>query len=343
MVDSPLDKKGISMFWWGKRNLPKDPTTSFAGKTILITGANVGLGFESAIKFAALGASSLIFGVRSLQRGEDAKKLICQRTGYLLSNIKLFQLDMSTFASVKNFADTVTKNVPRIDVAILNAGVALPSYQVSREGYEMTLQVNVLSTALLGILLLPKLRQTTASTGNLAHLEFVGSAGQEQVTQDMLKLGPKDNVIQKLNSMEFFDYMIQYQISKLLLQHVVDSIAPKALNPLGKPEVIVTTVCPGLCRTNLGREFGGFVKFANVIFQQIFARTCEEGSRTLVSGAALGPETHGEMWSHDILWRKGELVTSEEGKLLMARTWDEILQILRAVAPEVNGILNAKS
>ncbi|KAE9380757.1 NAD(P)-binding protein [Stipitochalara longipes BDJ] len=342
MVGSPPDKQGISMFWWAKRNLPNDPKTSFKGKTILITGANVGLGLESAVKFASLGASSLIFGVRSLQRGEDAKKLICQRTGYLPSNIKLFQLDMSTFASVKKFADDVTKNVPQVDVAILNAGVALASYQVSPEGYEMTLQVNVISTALLGILLLPKLRQTTAKTGKPAHLEFVGSAGQEQVTQDMLKLSPEDKIIQKLSNKDFFNYMTQYQFSKLLLQYAVDSIAPKTLNSSGKPEVIVTTVCPGLCRTNLGREFGGFVKFANAMFQQIFARTCEEGSRTLVSGAALGPETHGEMWSHDILWRKGELVTSEEGKLLMVRTWDEILQILRRFAPEVDGILNSK-
>ena len=290
------------MFWWAKRNLPKDPQTSFAGKTVLITGANVGLGFESAVKFAALGASSLIFGVRSLQRGEEAKKLICQRTGYLSSNIKLFQLDMSTFASVKKFADAVTKNVPRIDIAILNAGVAVPSYSVSPEGYEITLQVNVLSTALLAILLLPKLRQT-AKAGTPAHLEFVGSAGQDQVTSDWLKLGPEDNVIQKLSSENFFNFKTQYQVSKLLLQYAVDNIAPKTLNSSGRPDVIIITVCPGLCRTNLGREFGGMVKLVNGVFQQVFARTCEEGSRTLVSGTTLGPETHGEMWSHDLKWR----------------------------------------
>jgi NAD(P)-dependent dehydrogenase (short-subunit alcohol dehydrogenase family) len=303
MVETPLDKKGIPMFWWAKRNPPKDPKTSFAGKIVLVTGANVGLGLESAVKFAALGASSLILGVRSLQRGEDAKKLICQRTGYLTSNIKLVQLDMSTFASVKKFADTVTKEIPQIDVVMLNAGIAAPSYQVSPEGYEMSLQVNVISTALLAILLLPKLRQTTANTGQPTHLEFVGSAGQDQVTQDMLKLGPQDEVIQNLSSKEFFNYMTQYSVSKLLLQYAVDSIAPKTLSSSGKPEVIVTTVCPGLCRTNLGREFGTLLKVANGLFQQIFARTCEEGSRTLVSGAALGLEGHGKFWSHDVFFK----------------------------------------
>lgn len=291
------------MFWWAKRNPPKEPKSSFAGQTVLITGANVGLGLESAVKIAALGASSLVFGVRSLQRGEAAKKLICQRTGYLSSNIKLFQLDMSTFASVKNFADTITKEVHQIDVAILNAGIASPSYQVSPEGYEMSLQVNVISTALLAILLLPKLRQTASRTGKPTHLEFVGSNGQAQVTSDLLKLGLEDKVIEKLSRKDFFNFLTHYQVSKLLLQYAVDSIAPHTLNSSGKPVVIVTTVCPGLCRTNLGREFGSLAKVTNGIFQQIFARTSEEGSRTLVSGAALGPEAHGEFWTNDVFFK----------------------------------------
>jgi NAD(P)-dependent dehydrogenase (short-subunit alcohol dehydrogenase family) len=119
----------------------------------------------------------------------------------------------------------------------------------------------------------------------------------------MLRLGPEDKVVEKLSSKDFFNYMTQYQVSKLLLQYVVDSIASKTLSTFGESEVIVTTVCPGLCRTNLGREFGALLKVANGIFQQIFARSCEEGSRTLVSGAALGREAHGKFWSHDVFYK----------------------------------------
>jgi NAD(P)-dependent dehydrogenase (short-subunit alcohol dehydrogenase family) len=288
MVDSAPDKQGISMLWWAKHNPPREPMTSFADKTVLITGANVGLGLEAAVKFAALGASSLIFGVRSLQRGENAKKLICQRTGYPPSNIKLFQLDMSTFASVKKFADMVTKEVPRVDVAMLNAGLAAPSYQVSPDGYEMSLQVNVISTALLAILLLPKLRQTTANTGQPTHLEFVGSNGQAQVTSGMLRLGPEDKVVEKLSSKDFFNYMTQYQVSKLLLQYVVDSIASKTLSIFGESEVIVTTVCPGLCRTNLGREFGALLKVTNGIFSRSLRDRVKKGAGHWLVGRLWG-------------------------------------------------------
>jgi NAD(P)-dependent dehydrogenase (short-subunit alcohol dehydrogenase family) len=117
--------------------------------------------------------TTLIFGVRSIQRGEKAKNLICQRTGYLISKIKIFQLDMSIFASVKKFADTVTKEVPRVHMALLNAGIAAPSYEASPDVYEISLQVNVLSTALLSILLLLKPRQTAAKTGKPTNLEVV--------------------------------------------------------------------------------------------------------------------------------------------------------------------------
>ena len=301
MVNPPLDKEGIPMFWWSRRNPPEDPKTSFAGKTILITGANSGLGFEASMKFATLGASSLIFGVRSLQRGEEAKKLICQRTGYLLSNIKIFQLDMSNFLSVKKFAEKVTKEVPLIDVALVNAGIAVPSHETSPEGYEMSIQVNVLSTGLLAILLLPKLRQTAASTGRATHMEFTGSSGQSQASLDplFLNLSPEENVIAKTSSKDFFNYMTQYSVSKLLLMYVMDGIVPKTLNNSGKPDVIVTTTCPGLCKTSLGNEFSLVMKAIDRTFKGIFARSAEEGSRSLVSGAALGPQAHGEFWSHD--------------------------------------------
>jgi hypothetical protein len=49
------------------------------------------------------------------------------------------------------------------------------------------------------------------------------------------------------------------------------------------------------------------------------------------------------MISDSMAYRKGKMVTSEEGKVLQAKTWDEMLQILRKFAPEIDGILNATS
>jgi NAD(P)-dependent dehydrogenase (short-subunit alcohol dehydrogenase family) len=302
-MSGPPDKEGLGMLWWAAHHPPADPKNSFAGKTILITGANVGLGFESALKFAALGASTLIFGVRSVQRGEDAKRTICQRTGFAPANIKLYQIDMTSFKSVEVFARTVSKENPHIDVALLNAGIAAAGYKVSSEGYEMSLQVNVLSTALLGILLLPKLRETAVKSGDPTHLELMGSSAHHDVKPESLDLRQNDSILDKVSSQAFFNVQTQYAVTKLLVMYVMQGLAAQTVKPTGSPEVIVTTVCPGLCRSNLGRDFPSVLKVIVGLFQQLFARSGEEGSRTVVSGAALGAEAHGEFWSHDVFFK----------------------------------------
>lgn len=184
--------------------------------------------------------------------------------------------------------------------------MAAPAYNLSPDGYEMTLQVNVLSTALLAILLLPLLRKSSQSLGGSCRLVFVGSDGHRMVTPNTFSPDRKSKILDSVNSEAFFNYQTHYQVTKLLLMYVVDGIlksnSPRFSNSPSL-DVIITTVCPGLCRTNLGRDFSSPMKVINGIFQSFFARTAEEGSRTIVSGAALGKEAHGEFWTHDVFFR----------------------------------------
>lgn len=306
MAVKPPDADGLRLFWWAAHHPPTNPKTSFSGKTILITGANIGLGSEAAVKFASLGAARLVLGVRSLRRGEEAKAEICRRTNYDTNNIHLYEIDMSTFASVEDFIKALSIKEPQIDVAVLNAGVAMPAYNLSPDGYEMTLQVNVLSTALLAILLLPLLQKTSQSSGHSSRLVFVGSDGHRMVKPNTFSPDSKSKILDSVNSEAFFNFQTHYQITKLLLMYVVDGLLKSASRRLSNGadlDVIISTVCPGLCRTNLGRDFSSPIKVVNGIFQYFFARTAEEGSRTIVSGAALGREAHGEFWAHDVFFR----------------------------------------
>ena len=79
---------------------------------------------------------------------------------------------MSTLAGTKAFADKVREEVKEIDVVILNAGVFNLAFRQAAGGYEETIQVNILSTALLGLLLLPWMKE--AGKGK-AHLGVVTS------------------------------------------------------------------------------------------------------------------------------------------------------------------------
>ncbi|KAL2378747.1 hypothetical protein RJZ90_005797 [Blastomyces dermatitidis] len=308
-------KPTLSSYWWAARNPPADPKTSFAGKTVLITGANVGLGFEAAIKFAALGASNLILGVRSLPKGEQAKAKIEARTGCSAGVIQLIELDMSRYQSIEKFFQQVNRRFTVVHAAVLNAGVFQRSYELSTEGWEMSIQVNAISTAYLGILLLPKLRETGLSTGRAAHLEIVASCAQGDA--NVKNVRDPSSILQKINDPKHFGIGSQYSISKLLAMWVTTHIAAEV--PV--EQVIVSACCP------------------NTFSRSILGRTTEEGSRTLVSGTLLGPEGHGGFWTHDRIAKPAALVVSDEGKKLGTQCWKEILNLLRRQNPEVDLIL----
>ncbi|EQL29140.1 hypothetical protein RJZ56_007141 [Blastomyces dermatitidis] len=326
-------KPTLSSYWWAARNPPADPKTSFAGKTVLITGANVGLGFEAAIKFAALGASNLILGVRSLPKGEQAKAKIEARTGCSAGVIQLIELDMSRYQSIEKFFQQVNRRFTVVHAAVLNAGVFQRSYELSTEGWEMSIQVNAISTAYLGILLLPKLRETGLSTGRAAHLEIVASCAQGDA--NVKNVRDPSSILQKINDPKHFGIGSQYSISKLLAMWVTTHIAAEV--PV--EQVIVSACCPSMCKSNLTDNWGFVLHGIDTFSRSILGRTTEEGSRTLVSGTLLGPEGHGGFWTHDRIAKPAALVVSDEGKKLGTQCWKEILNLLRRQNPEVDLIL----
>ncbi|KAF1939340.1 NAD(P)-binding protein [Clathrospora elynae] len=327
-------KSSPARFRYTKANPVKDPTTSFAGKTVLITGPNAGLGYEAATKFAKLGASKLIFGVRSLERGQEAKTKIEQLTKCKRDVIELLQLDMGSYASIEKFAKSASDQFPVIHAAVLNAGVAPPSHKPSKEGWEMSLQVNVISTAYLAILLLPKMRESGKTTGEPTHLEFVSSTGHGDVAIESVR--DSKSILKKVNDPANFKFTAQYQITKLLEIWVMEHIAAKT----SPKEVIVNSSCPGLCKSSIGRDFGIMLRGLDAVFKGIFAQTAEAGSRILVSATTAGADSHGGFWALDAVTVPGELVKSDEGKALSKQFWGEVLDVLKKQNANVEDILD---
>lgn len=293
----PVNMAGLFRLLRMQYTPPTDPRgVSFAGKTVLLTGATSGLGYEAAIKFLNLGVDNLIIGSRNVERGKKAKSEIEKRTNRP-GVVQVWELEMTSFRSVKDFAQRAINELQRLDIALLNAGMWNREYEIASEHWEETLQVNTLSTALLALLLLPKLRESS-SVSDPTHLSVVSS--QQFVRAKAESLRTDGPLLEHLNSPHNFHGPKQYAISKLLLEYVMKNVANLARNEDGTLPVIVNTISPGLCVSSLGREYNRFYERVLVwMMYKLFARTTEQGSRSLVSATLQGAESQGRCWRSD--------------------------------------------
>jgi len=224
------------------------PSASYAGKTVIITGSNTGLGKEAARHFARLGASTLILAVRSVDKGNAAKADIEASTKVGPDVIQVWELDLGKYDSVKAFAARVNE-LPRVDILIENAGIATGKY-TKFDGGESTITVNVFSTFLLAALVLPKLKETAEKFGVRPTLTIVASEVHAWAKFPERK-APAGKIFDALNDESKWDKAKEdrYLVSKLLEVLAVQAIGE--LCPADKYPVTINCVNPGLCHSQV--------------------------------------------------------------------------------------------
>ncbi|KAG5315056.1 RDH11 dehydrogenase, partial [Acromyrmex insinuator] len=136
-------------------------------KTVVITGANSGIGKETARDLYARDAR-VILACRNMEMANEAVEDIKNNPPSRLINntgeLAVYSLDLCSLKSVKDCAKNLLTNEAAIHILINNAGVvAYPSYEKTEDGNEMTLQVNYLGHFLLTLLLLPKMQKSSAN------------------------------------------------------------------------------------------------------------------------------------------------------------------------------------
>jgi hypothetical protein len=148
----------LSFFQFLREQLATVPPVEYedlSGKTVVVIGANIGLGFEAAKHFAKMNPDRLILGCRSKERGEAAAasetnsllschfvsisfytyKDLKKGTGY--ESAELWIIDLAQISSVVDFAERFEKDGGRIDILLLNAGIGpVPGQQLTADGYE---------------------------------------------------------------------------------------------------------------------------------------------------------------------------------------------------------------
>jgi NAD(P)-dependent dehydrogenase (short-subunit alcohol dehydrogenase family) len=307
---------------------PAYPTQTFKDQTIIVTGSNVGLGLEAARHFVRLNAATVILAVRNRPAGEAAKASIQASHPQSQTNIEVWDLDLASYASILAFAEKVSQ-LPRLDVLLCNAGIVATTFNLA-EGHERTITVNVISTLLLGLLVLPTLRKSAEKYGTKPRLTTVVSEVHAWTKFPEQKAA---NTFVALDDQKKTNMSERYQTSKLLQVLLIRELVAR----MKDQSVVVNMLNPGLSHSQLGRDAGVGLK----ILKMIMARPTEVGARTLVAGAGAGEESHGKYMTDGKVDDSAlsKFVRSEEGKKVQEKVWGELSEILEKIRPGVTSDL----
>ena len=208
---------------------------SMSGKTCLVTGATSGIGKETALRLAMLGADVTIVA-RNAARGEAAAAEIRQRVPG--AQVEIMTADLSSLAEVRRLAESVQARYACLNVLVNNAGVISMHRQLTADGLEITFATNHLGPFLLTNLLRGLLERSAP-----ARVVTVASAAHRQV-----RTVPWDDLAQGQIAQGQ-----AYAVSKLLNVWFTTELARR----LAKTGVTANCLHPGFVRTALGRDVTG--------------------------------------------------------------------------------------
>lgn len=287
----------------GQPHIPDTPSsTTFKGKTIIVTGGNAGLGLEAARQYLTLHASRVILAVRSLSKGNEAAKYLSSHPSVASVNpnaeIKVMALDLDDYKSVATFAQNVKSEIDVLDILLLNGGVNIMNYQVSASGHERVMQVNYLSNALLALEMLPLLESTAAKRGSSTRLTLVGSQTMGMHTLQKKPVLEDETITHRFDDKARYGNLQRYSDSKLMIAAFTQALAQHV--PASK--VIINNLCPGSVATGFDVNLPMWLKPIMWAYRKAKARTVEEGARTLIyaSGVAQA-DSHGKFILNNVI------------------------------------------
>lgn len=330
----------VSEFLCEQRKELPVASADISDKSILVVGANVGLGFEASVHLAQLRPKHLLVTARDATKCQQTITDIQQRAS--ISAIDARPLELGSFKSVVQFVNQFEEDGFQVNALIANAGLQTMRYSKTVDGWETTLQVNYLSTALLSILMLPHLIETSAPQ-SASRLVIVSS----EVHYLANKLSGADrwpSILEKLDDPDYCTSSVmsdRYNLSKLLEVMFVRELSSRL--PASTP-VAVSAVNPGFCHSRLSRsiETNPFMRLGVATIKTLLARTTEMGSRTLVHPAVEPGETsrHGRYLSCCEPTEESDYALSTEGREVSRRLWLETIDVLTKVDSRVQRIVD---
>lgn len=284
---------------WTEKDIPNQE-----GKVAIVTGSNTGIGFDTA-RMLAENDAKVILAVRTISKGEDAAERI--REKYADADLKVMELDLADLESVENFAENFKKELSKLDLLINNAGVMIPPYTKTKDGFELQFGTNHLGHFALTAHLLDILKNTEHSrvinVASLAHnrgeLDFDDLNWENRSYTAWRAYGDS-----KLANLYF-----TYELQRKFEEYNYDAIAVAAH--------------PGGTSTDLARH-----SFFMNIFAGLLGQSSEMGALPTVRAAVdetlkgsdyIGPDGFGEFYGYPIKVDSNDLSKDE---MLAKRLWN---------------------
>ncbi len=218
------------------------------GRVAIVTGANGGLGYETALGLAKKDVE-VILACRNLQKAEEAKFRIVKE--YPKAQIKSIKIDVSSLREVRQFANQFGSQHERLDLLINNAGIMMSPYSVTQDGFENQLATNYIGHFALTGLLLPLLTGTPGSrVVTLSSLSYKWAQIQFDDFHARKGYSRRKAYGQSKRACLIFAYELQRRLSA------------------ARYHTLSVAAHPGLCKTNLDQYFPAFIRPLGNLFLQ---------------------------------------------------------------------------
>jgi NAD(P)-dependent dehydrogenase (short-subunit alcohol dehydrogenase family) len=246
--------------------MPSEQPRTLEDKVCLVTGATSGIGEATVHALAALGATVIAHG-RDADKGRQIAERIARATGSAV--VSFVQGDLAALAEVRRLGDELDRTLAKLDVLVLNAGLACARRSITADGYERTFAVNHLAPFLLTHLLRAKLERSAA--GRIVVVSSEAHRGAHIDFDDlMLERG--------------YGQMRAYSRSKLANLLFTRALARR----LARTSITCNALHPGVVRTGIFRDAPAWLQGLLSTIGRLFLLSPEEGAQTSVYLASSG-------------------------------------------------------